>query len=418
MIAVARRPVASKLAEAFGLIALSHATWIALVFALGACSVQGGTTSTQKKGHDAPVLKTPRGQAAKFSQKPRVNTPGAGSASFDAPVVDPQTWQGSPAGTGNYTVTLTSQTLSGGPDSAAAEDASGGPAWHEVIVASFSAMSGTALLVAVDDATWAAGTAAVDDVHVYAGVFDLATGNEIAHGVSGSVTLTTAGRGIGARAVGSLSADFQEIQQGSCVTDADCAPNEVCLAGSCVAGGGSDGGSGGGDGGSWQCQVDSDCPPGDVCQAGVCVPGRTGSCDGMQGTGAFTATEPAPATCGALGAIALNVASAQAFVGNMGSGAPGSGPSIFLVDPQSMAGNALSLELAACPAAAGTLSIGQGVEGYAYAEVSAGPNLELMARYKAVSGSVTFTAVGSRLTGSATLVLDNGGSASATFDVQ
>src|SRR5947209_7360131 len=42
----------------------------------------------------------------------------SGTATFDAPMVDPQTWAGSPIGTGNFSVAL-SPALSGGPGSVA-----------------------------------------------------------------------------------------------------------------------------------------------------------------------------------------------------------------------------------------------------------------------------------------------------------
>jgi len=332
-----------------------------------------------------------------------------GSASFDAPVVDTSTWAGTPAGTGTYAVSLASGSLSGGPQSAAASGTdSAGTLWHEVIVADFSVASGGALAVAIDDATFASGTLTIDGVHVMASVFDISTGNELAQATGGTVTLSAAGSAVGSEVTGSLAGSFvsSATTSSTCSTDTDCPRGDVCTAGTCTVPSQPSG-----------CSTDSDCPSGETCQSGVCTaPTQGTACANGQGTGAFTVQIAASDVCSALTATLVNVPNAQAQTGAID--ASGS-PTIVLVDPSSPNGNMLALELTACPSAAGTLSIGSGVEAYAYVDFpNAGTHLSLYAVYQATSGSVIFTAVGATLAGSATLGFDNGGSATANFDLQ
>lgn len=177
------------------------------------------------------------------------------TATFDAPVIDVNTWQGTPIGTGTFNVALT-PAASGGPTSIAFSDPQGTDRY--VIVADFNATSGHGLAL-ISDSGWTVGANQLSGGKT-AVVFDLATGDVVGIAQVGTVTLTAAGSSVGQRVTGSLNAAFVPYAPTpACQVDADCARGEICQAGQCmVAPSG--------------CSSNSQCSVGEVCQAGVCVP--------------------------------------------------------------------------------------------------------------------------------------------------
>jgi Cys-rich repeat protein len=325
----------------------------------------------------------------------------SGTATFDAVTVDPTTWQGSPAGTGTFQIPLT-PALSGGPSSVAAAQPNGSTSMYYVMVGDFTAQSGTALAL-VSDQPFAAGTTNIDGVHVFAAAFDIASGNELASAQSGTVTLTAAGTQVGQHVTGSLSGSFQAATP-QCTTSSDCPAGEVCQNGACVAV-------------QTGCTSNSQCPAGQTCVSGVCQASQGGGCTQQSGSGSFTVTEAAVSTCGALGTPAANVASAAVGLGQINP--TSTAPAILLFDPSSAQQTGLAIQLSACPAQTGALTIGSGVDAYFYsAPVSASANVQLAAIFQASGGTVTFTSVGTTLAGTANVTFDNGGTGTASFSLQ
>ncbi|MHB8873266.1 MAG: hypothetical protein ACYC8T_06235, partial [Myxococcaceae bacterium] len=166
--------------------------------------------------------------------------------------------------------------------------------------------------------------------------------------------------------------------------------------------------------GTGGCTSNAQCATGQVCQNGACLTApQPVACQDLRGTGSLSSSQGAALSCSALGAPSVSISSGVALVDD----SQPAGPAIVIVDPQ--APNAgLSLELTACPSAAGTLTIGAGVEATLYAEPVVSGHVQLFAAYQAVGGTVTFTQVGATLAGTATLSFDNGGAATAQFNLQ
>ncbi|MBE2250807.1 MAG: hypothetical protein IAE78_14820, partial [Myxococcus sp.] len=179
------------------------------------------------------------------------------TATFDAPLVDPQAWSGSPIGTGSFSVALT-PTASGGPTSIAFTDPQGGDRY--VLVGDFSAASGHGLAL-LSDTAWVVGGNPLNGTTRAALVFDIASGDVVGVARTGTITLTAAGSALGQRVTGTLSASFVPYSptQPACVIDADCASGEVCQGGQCVRSPPSG------------CTSSAQCPAGQQCQSGACV---------------------------------------------------------------------------------------------------------------------------------------------------
>ncbi len=190
----------------------------------------------------------------------------AGSATFDAPFVDLAAWQGTPMGTGSFSVSLT-PTATGGPGAVAGLDASGGSPWYAVGIADFFAQS--LGLVIVTDTAWAVGTRAIDQLHTHALVYELGSGRVVAEATAGSITFGAAGTALGQRVAGSLSGTFA-ASAGWCTVDADCAAGEVCQAGACAVPP------------PPACTTNAQCARGEICQAGVCLPAPAGCTSSAQ----------------------------------------------------------------------------------------------------------------------------------------
>ena len=454
------KAVSSVSARALALVALSLMSWVPLAGLMLALS---GCSGPSSKGADPAVRLPSTRHSALGGSGPTV----ASTATFDAPVVDPATWSGSPVGTGVFSVPL-SPALSGGPSSIAAVEAGSSGTFYYFIVGDLTAPTGTALAV-ISDAPFATGTLTLDPAHHYVAAFDTATGDPVAEAQSGTLTLTAAGSAVGARVTGSLSAAFQAIAApgctsssqcaagqvclgGSCVaspvctSNAQCAPGEVCVSGACVAAPGCTSSAQCAAGQVCQrgacvaapgCTSSAQCAPGQVCQAGACVtlsgctssaqcaPGEAcqagrcvattppAGCQGLQGSGTLTSSQGALSTCSAVGSASLNLANAVAMVSDSPTGAP----AIILLDPASQ-NQGLELDLNACPAGPGTLNVGAGFDATLYVNPAVSGHVALFAAYQATSGTLTFTQVGATLTGTASLSFDNGGTASATFTVQ
>jgi Cys-rich repeat protein len=399
---------------------------------------------------------------------------GSGTATFSAIVVDPSTWQGSPVGTGQFSIQF-QPAVSGGPSSVAATDPTSSAEY--VFIGNFDSGTGTGLAIA-SATPFAVGTAQVSATQLVVATVDVSTGQEIAQASSGTLTITAAGTGVNAYVTGSFSGTFQPVTQSACATNADCPSGEICVSGTCVpntppacrtnadcpAGEVCVNGScvastpqcqtnadcpsgqtcvsgtcvpntppacrtnadcpagetcvnGTCVGGPPPCQTNADCPPGQTCQSGVCVGSTGGSCMGLSGAASFSITEPAVAACSILTSVSVNVSQAVASTGPSLTGAPG--PAIVLFDPSTPnPSQVLAIQLASCPSAAGTINVGSGVDGYFLSSGAASGHVQVYAQYQAISGSVNFTQVGTTLAGTATFTFDNGGTATATFSVQ
>lgn len=231
------------------------------------------------------TLKLP---APRPSRQALGGSPVTGAAQFDAPIVDPNAWTGSPVGTGGFQV-ATAPSSTGGPSSIAANDSG----YQYVIIGDFTSGQGTALAV-VSDLPWAAGTTNLDGVHRFAVLFDVVTGASIAEADSGTLTLTAAGAQLGQRVTGSLSGSFVDVSSPpGCQTNADCARGEVCQSGVCIAA--PTGCTSNAQCAAGQvcvsgqcvlpppaCVIDSDCASGEVCQAGTCVTAPAGCATNAQ----------------------------------------------------------------------------------------------------------------------------------------
>jgi Cys-rich repeat protein len=184
----------------------------------------------------------------------------AGTATFDVPVVDPSTWQGSPMGTGTWSTGATPP-LSGGPTGVGFYDTQSGVTGHYLMIGNFTAGSGTFFGIVSEGQPLSLGTKAINNTTLYAGIFDAATGDPVAMASSGTITLTAAGL-IGGRITGSFSGTLDDITSTACTSSAQCRVNEQCLGGACVPVG---------------CTSNAQCGSGQICQSGVCIttPGCT-----------------------------------------------------------------------------------------------------------------------------------------------
>lgn len=348
---------------------------------------------TACSGPSAPVtLARPQPQGSKIDA---LSTGYAGTATFDAPVVDPNTWSGTPVGTGSYAL-QSNPAVSGGPNAIGALDTSNGAPVQYVIVSDFAAGTGNFFAV-VSEQLLTAGTHQVDNATLFAGLFDGATGQPIALATSGTVTLTAAG-GLGGQLTGSFTGTLDDVVSGpvSCSSSAQCAPGEVCVGGACqpqVSG----------------CTSNAQCPTGQTCQAGRCVGGSFGSCDGMQGAGAYQGSVASAAVCSAFGSGAVSVGNAVAAIAD-----DGSGQLVLYVVDTSRDTAGLLLPLPGCPAAAGPVA----VSGATFWDQVSQGGATFFAQWGAQAASVDFTQVGATLQGSFQVTLPSGGQVSGTFDVQ
>ena len=179
------------------------------------------------------------------------------NATFDAPLIDPNSWNGTPIGTGSFSVALT-PTASGGPSSIAFTDPQG--ADHYVMIGDFNSTTGSGLAL-ISDTAWVLGANPLNGATKTAVVFDTSTGTVTGIARTGTVTLTAAGTSLGQRVTGSVSASFvpYTATPPGCVVDADCASGEVCQSGQCVRST------------PPACTSSSQCATGQVCQSGACV---------------------------------------------------------------------------------------------------------------------------------------------------
>jgi Cys-rich repeat protein len=180
----------------------------------------------------------------------------------------------------------------------------------------------------------------------------------------------------------------------SCRADADCAANEQCVRGTCTPA-------------QPQCSTNAQCPVGWVCQAGQCAPGTvTSQCEGQQGDGAVSGQVTTVASCAALPAAAVSLAQGVAIIDDQ----------LRLVVFDGTTGDeGVSLELAVCPGAVGTLTLGNGLLAASHVKDVQTPDLRLFAERRASSASLTLTRVSPTLAGSFSLTLAAGGAVSGSF---
>jgi Cys-rich repeat protein len=413
-----------------------------------------------------PTLARPNTQLVKSQSRQALGGTGlAASAQFDAPVIDANTQSPSSPGTGTFSV---APNLTGGNGSLGVVDASSSPTFNYVIVGDLNGNPASFFAV-IADVPFTVGTVAIDNVHFYAGLFDTATGNPTHLATGGSVTFSTAG-GIGGRWVGSFTGTVDEVAP-QCQSSADCATGEVCSNGTCVrapppqcsasnpcaAGQTCQAGvcvpvstgcvvdadcnagqscvSGQCVFGTLVCQADSDCaageqclrgtcvapqpqctsntqcPAGWLCQGGQCTPGgTTGSqCDGQQGAGSLSGSVTAVATCAAIPSGAVSLTQGMAAIDDQ--------LRLFVFNPNSPDEGAI-LELALCPGATGTLSLGNGLVSASHIKDVQTPDLRLYAERKASSATLTLTRIAPSLAGSFSMTLSAGGNVTGNFTMQ
>lgn len=381
---------------------VSRAVGLAVLVCLAACQ---SSTTVQ--------ISRPKAPSPQAMQQALGGTGYAATATFSAPKVDPNTWNGSPIGTGSYSASSTPP-QSGGTQSIAADDASD-PTQpvHYLMVGNLSGAPGRFFGI-VSLSAFAVGTRLVDNTSTFAGIFDGATGDPVALASSGTVVISAAGATITGTFNGTLE-DYAAAPPPppppppACRTNADCASGQVCSSGACVTG-------------TPPpppppppppaCVVDADCALREVCRGGACVPGgpvTPGSCNGQQGTGAYSGSAGATATCSALGNGALSLTGGMAAIAEDENGQL----ALFVVDPASGA-DGIVVPLSACPSAAGAVSV-SGAQLYSQSSATAGLKLYAI---RDAAGTVTFSTVGARHTGTFSLNITGGGTVSGSFDVQ
>jgi Cys-rich repeat protein len=341
-------------------------------------------------GNKAPVTfarPSPQG-----STVDALSTGYAGTASFDAPVVDVNSWTGSPVGTGTFSL-QSNPAVAGGPQAIGAVDGT----TQYVVIADFAAPPG-AFFAVLSEGPMAVGTHAVDNVVWFAGLFDGNSGQPLALATQGTVTLTAAG-GLGAQLTGSFSGTLDDVVSTTptaCSSSAQCASGEVCVGGVCQAA-------------PPGCTSNAQCPSGQSCQAGRCVGGPSGSCDGAQGAGAYSGNTASAGVCSAFGSGAVSVANAAAIIADDGSGSLG----LYVVDPARDTAGVI-LPLAACPSATGPVQ----VSGATFWDQVNSGGATFYAQWAAQSASVDYTQLTPSLKGTFTVSLPSGGQVSGSFDVQ
>lgn len=416
-----------------------------VAFFLTACSNPGQVTLArpQPKGHTMQAL------SSGYS----------GTATFDVPVVDPNTWQGNPMGTGSWSTTATPP-LSGGPTGVGFYESQAG---HYLMIGNFSA-SGTFFGIVSDGAQLTLGASQVNNTTLYAGIFDAATGDPVALATSGTITLTANGL-IGGRITGTFTGTLDDVTPSPlCTTTAQCRPGETCLGGKCVVSGctsnaqcatgqicqggqcisnpgcTSNAQCGAGlicQGGQCvappactsnaqcaagkvcqagqcvtappACTTDAQCGSGKKCQAGQCVSVTPISCNGLQGDGAYAGALTNSAVCSAFNRSSVNVTKAFAVLGDDGNGL-----TLFVMDPASDSAGAV-IPLAACPSGLGTVN----VSGASFWDQTTSGGVAYYSNRPATLGTITVTQVGAAgLKGNFWLSLVDGSEVKGSFDVR
>lgn len=317
-----------------------------------------------------------------------------GTASFNAPLVDLDTWNGSPVGTGQFSIAL-QPVVSGTPESISFEPLSRtGTKWYAVGISSFTlGTSGPALWI-IRDSPFTLGTSTIDNVHQFVDVADDLDGQLIASATGGTVSITAAG----IQTAGTLTAQFQS--QTDCISSAGCPVGTTCQAGVCGPT-------------SSGCTSDAQCATGEVCTAGSCVvssPACVGA--GTLGTGTLTVNLSIQ-SCSPLSPVfSANPLPVTARLTDNDGGA------VIRLENATLTTNPrLLLVLALCPAPGQTVAVGSGLSATVLVDSSAGPNVRFSANYGAVSETVSFTQSGSGLGATGTFDFGAGGTASTTFSL-
>lgn len=340
----------------------------------------------------APTFARPQPQGSTVDA---LSTGYAGTASFDAPVADANSWSGAPMGTGSYALQST-PAVNGGPQAIGLVDTQNGPTTQYVVIADFAAGPGNFFAV-VTDGLMTAGTHAIDNVTWFAGVFDGTTGQPVSLATQGTVTLTVVG-GIGGQLKGDFTGTLDDVVSTTptaCTSNAQCAAGEVCVGGVCQAA-------------PPGCTSNAQCPSGQTCQAGRCVGGPSGTCDGAQGSGAY-AGNVASAVCSAFGNGSVSVANAAAIIADDGAGNLG----LYVVDTARDTAGVI-MPLTACPSATGPVQ----VSGATFWDQVGSGGATFYAQWAAQSASVDFTQLTPSLKGTFTVSLPSGGQVSGSFEVQ
>lgn len=408
-----------------------HMSKLMSAAALAVCLVASACNSGLSPEKN-PTLARPSPKTAKVSQG--LSTGYSGTATFDVPVVNPNTWQGTPMGTGSWSTTATPP-LSGGPQGVGFYDTTSSPAMHYLMLGNFGGASGTFFGI-LSDGPLALGTSTINNTTLYAGVFDMQTGDPVALASAGTLTLTAAGL-IGGKVTGTFSGTLDDVVVTGCTSSAQCNPGDQCINGTCIRTGCTSNAQcamgqtcqGGqcvappqctsnaqcGAGQVCQngtcvtgpgCVTDAQCGAGHQCQAGQCVPVAVGNCSGQQGSGQYSG-KVATAVCSAFSGGA-QVGNAFAAIDDDGKG----GRALVVTDPaRSSAGVVLPLN--ACPSGAGTVT----VTGAVFWDETVAGGVTYVAAHPATA-TVSFLKTGARHAGDFHLTLPGGGTVKGSFDVQ
>lgn len=363
-----------------------------------------------------PTLARPNTQSVKTQVRDALGGIGLSTtATFDAPVIDANSSTSPTMGTGSFTVSPSAPVGNG---SIGVIDNSSSPTLHYVMVGDLMG-NPSSFFAVIADVPFTVGSHAIDNVHYFAGLFDPNTGAPTHLATSGSVTFTQAG-GIGGRWVGTFSGDVEAVQTApACQSTADCAAGEVCSNGTCVRAP------------PPQCTSSSQCAAGNVCQAGACVPpapqctsnaqcpvgwvcqagscnpgGSTSVCEGQQGDGALSGAVTTVASCAAIPAGNVSITQAVAVIDDE--------LRLVVFDPN-VGDEGAMLELAVCPGAPGTLTLGNGLIAASHIKDVQTADLRLYAERKASAASLTLTRVSPSLAGSFAITLAAGGTVNGTF---
>jgi len=180
----------------------------------------------------------------------------AATATFDAPVVNPNTWTGSPMGTGAYSA-MSTPPQSGGNQSIAADD----QGVYYVIIGNLTAGPGNFFGI-ITSTPFAVGTRIVDNSTTFAGIFDGNTGDPVALASGGTLSVTAAG----ATVVGTFNGTLEDYAAPpACTSNAQCPSGSVCQGGRCIPA-------------PPQCTSNAQCPAGSSCQMGACVTNPNPAC--------------------------------------------------------------------------------------------------------------------------------------------
>ncbi len=179
-----------------------------------------------------------------------------------------------------------------------------------------------------------------------------------------------------------------------CTSNAQCPSGWACQSGQCVPP-------------TSQCTSNAQCPSGWQCVRGTCSPGTTApACEGQQGDGSLSGSTSAVASCAAIPAGSVSITQGVAVIDDE--------LRLVIFDPSAGDEGAM-LELAVCPGAPGTLSLGNGLVSASHIKDVQLADLRLYAERRASAATLTLTRVTPTLAGTFSLTLAAGGNVNGSF---